>query len=224
MSNRFKAHLEILPAAQRQIWPQLRAITDLGFTLYGGTAIALRLGHRQSVDFDFFSAAPLNQDALLSVLPALSLATTLQEKNNTWVVLTASENLQIPPIKLSFFGGIHFGRVGEPELTEDGVLLVASLDDLLAIKLEVILQRAEAKDYCDIAALLRAGANLAHGLGGARQLFGANFQPSESLKALSYFADGDLPSLNLSDRSLLISAAGAVTEIPTAAQRSSSLN
>jgi hypothetical protein len=33
---------------------------SLGFVLYGGAAIALRLGHRQSVDFDFFSSRPLN--------------------------------------------------------------------------------------------------------------------------------------------------------------------
>jgi len=46
--------LDILPPAQLALWPELRQI-PAHFVLYGGTAIALRLGHRQSVDFDFFT-------------------------------------------------------------------------------------------------------------------------------------------------------------------------
>lgn len=52
---------------------------------------------------------------------------------------------------------IGFGRVGEPDLTEDSILQVASLDDLMATKVKVVLQRAEAKDYRDIAAMVTAG-------------------------------------------------------------------
>ncbi|WP_373321508.1 nucleotidyl transferase AbiEii/AbiGii toxin family protein [Rivihabitans pingtungensis] len=40
----------------------LAQASKLGFVLYGGTAIALRLGHRESVDFDFFSDRPLDRD------------------------------------------------------------------------------------------------------------------------------------------------------------------
>ncbi len=54
--------------------------------------------------------------------------------------------------------------VGEPEFTNDGVLLVASLDDLMATKLKVILQRPEAKDYRDIAATLETQVRLDRGL------------------------------------------------------------
>src|SRR6185295_15501668 len=54
MPQRFDARLDILPAAQREIWPNLSPAPGLSFVLYGGTAIALFLGHRQSVDFDFF--------------------------------------------------------------------------------------------------------------------------------------------------------------------------
>jgi hypothetical protein len=55
------------------------------------------------------------------------------------------------------FGGIGFGRVNDPLLTRDGVLLVASLDDLMATKLKATLDRAEAKDYREIAELISAG-------------------------------------------------------------------
>lgn len=44
-------------------------------------------------------------------------------------------------------GSINVGRIGEPEVTTAGILTVASLDDLVAHKLKVVLQRIEAKDY-----------------------------------------------------------------------------
>jgi hypothetical protein len=48
----FTPHLNTLLAPQRALWPELGA-TPGAFTLYGGTALALRIGHRTSIDFDF---------------------------------------------------------------------------------------------------------------------------------------------------------------------------
>jgi hypothetical protein len=56
--------LDILPAAQRALWLELSA-TPRDFTLYRGTAIALRLGHRASADFDFFGRMGFDPDRLL---------------------------------------------------------------------------------------------------------------------------------------------------------------
>jgi hypothetical protein len=153
------------------------------------TAIALRLGHRESVDFDFFSEKPLDREAIKAAFPFMGHAETLQDQGNTWVVLVPSGNATEKSVKVSFFGTIAFGRVGEPDFTDDGVLQVASFADLMATKVKVVLQRAEAKDYRDIAAMINADVSLAHGLASARQLYGSNFQPSESLKALVYFND-----------------------------------
>jgi hypothetical protein len=49
----FKPNLSILPEPQRRLWAEL-SNTPKTFVLYRGTALALRLGHRQSEDFDFF--------------------------------------------------------------------------------------------------------------------------------------------------------------------------
>jgi hypothetical protein len=49
--NTFEPNLDTLPNAQRILLSSLRPLRQLGFVLYGGTAIALRLGHRESVDF-----------------------------------------------------------------------------------------------------------------------------------------------------------------------------
>jgi hypothetical protein len=52
----FHPHLNTLPAPQRALWSELEA------TPCGGTALVLRLGHRTSVDFDFFSNASVDPD------------------------------------------------------------------------------------------------------------------------------------------------------------------
>jgi len=202
-----------LPRAQRRLWPGLGPSVALGFVLYGGTAVSLHLGHRRSLDFDFFTDRPLDAAAIRRGFGFAGSAKTLQQAKDTLVVLASG-------VKLSFFGGMRFGRVGDPHLTTDGVAEVASLEDLMAHKLKVILQRAEKKDYEDIAAMLRAGHSLSRGLAAARLFFGAVFQPAESLKALSYFKDGDLARLPRDDRHTLIAASAAVGDLPPVALRS----
>ena len=93
-------------------------------------------------------------------------ARIIQEERNTLVVIATMPS---GPVKLSFFGGLDIGRINDPLLTKDSTLLVASLDDLLATKLKAILDRAEAKDYRDISAMLAAGVSLEKALGGFRQ-------------------------------------------------------
>lgn len=214
MTAFFKPRMDILPAAQQRLWPELRPAAELGFALYGGTAIALRLGHRISVDFDFFSEKPLDRDAIHAAFPFIALSPVLQDQTNTFTVNVPYGDSEREHVKVSFFGTIGFGRVGEPEITEDGVLHVASLDDLMATKVKVVLQRAEAKDYRDIAAMVSAGVDLAKGLSAARALYGINFQPSESLKAMVYFEDGDLQTLTKGERTCLIQAVRAVRDLP----------
>jgi hypothetical protein len=215
--------MQVLPSAQQRIWLDLRKAANLGFTLYGGTAIALRLGHRHSVDFDFFSERSLDRNSLRDALPFIDRATTLQDQDNTWVVLVGNECSGQEHVKISFFGDIAFGRVGEPDFTTDGVLRVASLDDLMATKVKVVLQRAEAKDYRDIVAMVKAGVSLARGLASAKALYGPTFQPSESLKALVYFKDGDLKTLSESDKETLVAAVRQVDALPEMAICSKSL-
>jgi Nucleotidyl transferase AbiEii toxin, Type IV TA system len=210
----FSPRIDILPPAQQRLWHSLRPAAGLGFALYGGTAIALRLGHRESVDFDFFSDQPLNREAIREAFPFIARSTVLQDQQNTLTVSTPMDESGDDHVKVSFFGTINFGRVGHPDVTDDGMLHVASLDDLMATKVKVILQRAEAKDYRDIAAMVGAGVNLSKGLAAARALYGVNFQPSESLKAMVYFDDGDLRTLAPGERTQLIQAARSVGDLP----------
>jgi hypothetical protein len=206
--------LEVLPQAQRLLWPDLQPAVALGFALYGGTAIALRLGHRTSVDFDFFCSTPLDRRSLFSTMPFLRTAQTLQDTPDTLTFLVAPHAGSSDTVKVSFFGSITFGRVGAPQWTSDHVAQVASPEDLLGTKLKVILQRVESKDYIDTAAILDNGTSLTLGLGVARALFGSTFQPSECVKALVYFEGGDLETLSHEVKDRLIASATTVDDLP----------
>jgi len=185
----FAPKLTTLPEAQRALWPELKPLSSR-FVLYGGTALALRLGHRQSEDFDFFTDAPVNPDELLASLPILKGGVVRQKTANTLTVTVR----RLQPVKISFFG-LSLRRVVYPEWTNDGVARVASLLDVAACKMAVIQSRSESKDYLDVAALLKNGVTLADALGAARAVYGEQFNPMISLKALSYFGDGDLTTL-----------------------------
>ncbi|AHF89695.1 hypothetical protein OPIT5_05095 [Opitutaceae bacterium TAV5] len=199
----FAPHFSILPPAQQMIWPRLEPLSVTPWVLYGGTAIALRLGHRVSVDFDFFSHTPLDKKELYRILPWLETGDVLQEQGHT---LTLSLPVGDDYVKLSFFGSIDFGRVGEPEQAgAKDAPAVASLDDLLALKLATISSRVEIKDYRDIAAMLMAGKDLATGLAGAGALYKQQFSPAVALRSLVWFED--IPDLEKEVRDILVEAA-----------------
>ena len=107
--------------------------------------------------------------------------------------MTVSVDYMGAPIKLSFFGGMKNGCVCEPDKTDDDVLCVASMDDLFAHKLKVIHDRAEAKDYQDIAVMLASGQSLSRGLAALETLFGSSVPPMVTLKSLAYFNDLNEP-------------------------------
>lgn len=204
--------LEVLPSAQRQLWPALASLPG-EFVLYGGTAIALRLGHRTSVDFDYFTDEPLDADRrrrLMAETAWLTASSVLDSRTDTLVL---SVDVSGDPVKLSFFGGIDTGCLAEPDRTEDGVALVASLDDLFAHKLKVIHDRAEGKDYQDIAELLRSGLSLARGLAGLQALFGPSVPPMVTIKALTHFADLNEPWRVPADlRAIIVDAVRALPD------------
>lgn len=75
----FPPRLEVLPPAQRELWPLLAPIQRFGYVLYGGTAIALRLAHRHSVDFDFFTSQSVNPGELRKHLPFLRDSRPIQK-------------------------------------------------------------------------------------------------------------------------------------------------
>jgi hypothetical protein len=185
----FAPRLEVLPSAQAALWGELSGEIPASFTLYGGTALALQLGHRQSIDFDFFGNS-FDPDALLKNTRFLANAEVVQRAADT---LTARVD-RGGPVLVCFYGVPELGRVEPPLLSNDNNVPVAGLTDIAGMKVSVVQKRAAAKDYVDVAALVAAGVNLTTALAAGHAIYGSNFNPQISLKALSYFDDvGELP-------------------------------
>jgi hypothetical protein len=86
--------------------------------------------------------------------------------------------------------------------------VIASLLDLAGTKISVIQVRAEAKDYSDVDAMMRLGQiSLPTALAAAQMLYGPTFNPVLSLKALSFFDDGNLRELPYDLKERLVAAA-----------------
>lgn len=180
--------------------------------LYGGTSIALRLGHRESVDFDFFSARSFEPDELVREIPFLAEPKTVsQSQRNTYSVALAGPQGET---KLSFFGDINFGQFLPPEPCEANGIKLASLEDMLVMKLKVIHARVAVKDYLDIVAMLRAGLSLVEGLGRLEAMFPETVNAAMTLQALVYFKGGDLDALPWEAKETLIDAVRRVEKVP----------
>lgn len=201
----FTPKLGILPPPQRSLWDELSE-TPPEFVLYGGTALALRLGHRHSEDFDFFSNSSFMPESLRKRIQFLEGAEISQIEPNTLTAIVDRNG----PVKVSFFGGLALNRVYDPDVAGDNKIQVASLLDVAATKLSTIQQRAQARDYEDIAAITNAGVSLAQAIGAATAVYGNAFNGALSLKALTYFSDGDLPNLNPTTQRRLRELAGGV--------------
>ena len=201
--DKFKAKMNVLNKAQKRIWSKLEFTKGQNYVLYGGTACALQLGHRKSEDFDFFTDKQIDKKSLINEINKLSKGSikTTQDKENTFSCSIYQDEIDI--VNLSFFGGIDFGRVENPLETDDGVMYVASLSDIMAIKLATIVERIEVKDYQDIAAMIRAGKSIKEGLACAQKMY-RNFSPMSSIRSVSYFGEGIEDKLSKEDRNLLV--------------------
>ena len=187
----FLPRLDILPPAQTRLWGELSAVPG-EFVLYGGTGLALHLGHRHSEDFDFFGSRSFDVEALQSAIPFLKDAAVVQRASNTLTAIVERGG----PVKVSFFGVPELLRLRPPLIVSKNGLQVASLLDLAGAKASVIQTRAEVRDYLDMDALMRlGGVDLPTALAAAGAIYGKSFNPEITLKALCYFGDGGLPTL-----------------------------
>lgn len=121
--------------------PELRS-----FYLVGGTALALQLGHRNSIDIDLFSQNDFTAEEIEQLLkPRYSYAATLARKNT---VLAVVNNIKTDFIK-------HDYPLLLPPIKEDGILFL-SKEDIAAMKFHAIIQSGKRlKDFIDIYYLLQ---------------------------------------------------------------------
>jgi predicted nucleotidyltransferase component of viral defense system len=118
------------------------------FCLVGGTALALKYGHRISIDLDFFANESFNNTALAAVLEKeFAEKLELESKNPKWGIFCFIDN-----IKVDIVHYLH-PAIHPPEIV-DGIRLYSS-DDIAAMKINAILGRGKKKDFWDLSELLR---------------------------------------------------------------------
>ena len=133
---------DILDTGRRVLLPNLRFLKNRGFYLAGGTALALQIGHRISVDFDFYSQNKFNPTKIYQDFQAQKPAKILL--SNT------AENslfLEINDIAISLF--TYDYPLLKPLITSEN-LNIASLEDIAAMKLIAIIQRGIKRDFIDL--------------------------------------------------------------------------
>jgi nucleotidyltransferase AbiEii toxin of type IV toxin-antitoxin system len=193
MPATFEPRLDILPESQLRLWPELDAVPS-DFVLYGGTGLALQIGHRFSEDFDFFSSCGFEPARLQASLPFLR---DLDLSDPNVRVHYKSDNLEAfvdrgSPVKVAFFGGLDtLQRVQDPRRAAGSRVSVASLVDLAGMKMRVIQVRGSWKDYVDIHALASNGSDRTTGLAAAMAI-DQSFDPATSIRALQFYGDGTL--------------------------------
>lgn len=124
----------------------IMAIPELiGFNLAGGTALALQIGHRKSIDLDFFGARPIDMDEIVSLLEPLGDLRLLQHTRNILI-------LNIKGVKVDFVN-YKYPWLRAIQIVED--IRLASLPDIGAMKLGAIAGRGKKRDFTDLYFLLQ---------------------------------------------------------------------
>jgi hypothetical protein len=176
-------HPEILNQTRLDFFKQLGFTKSLGLYLAGGTSLALQIGHRQSIDFDFYTDKHFKKGILNK---------TFSEQLASWrfnllrdIDDTFEANIA-PDIHLSCFY-YKYPLLKKPRLIS-GVLVV-SLKDIAAMKLVAISQRGTRRDFIDMYYLLQYF-NLKEVLRLTQEKF-PEFDIYNGLRGLLYFYDAD---------------------------------
>lgn len=171
---------EILDKKRMRILPLLKEFKK-NFYLAGGTALALQLGHRDSIDFDFFSESEFSTKELFKKLKTVFknfLLVKVQEEENTISVIIDES------IKLSFF---YYPYKQVKKFKSEEVFRLASIEDIACMKLSAIVSRAVQKDYVDLYFILKQ-INL-EGIFKALKKKMPELDENLILKSLVYFKD-----------------------------------
>lgn len=140
-------YLDVLTEEGKELYPELSNFE--GFYLAGGTALALQIGHRISVDFDFFSDKKIPKTLLLKIEEVYSDA-EIEPSVGTPDELT----IFIDGVKFSF---IHYPFPVLHDLVSIDHLKLLSTKEIAATKAYTIGRREEYKDYVDLYASIHGG-------------------------------------------------------------------
>lgn len=173
-------HWEILDRSRKKILPQLAFAKSYGFYLAGGTALALQLGHRTSVDFDFYTPKEFEEGVFREEVLRNIQGFDIERKGWQTLIGRAGQ------IEVSFF--LYDYPLLEP-LIKTECLDLLSVPDIAAMKLIALTDRGVRRDFLDIYVVAKQY--------GLDQIFKwirkkyPHYDPHFCIKALTYFEDAE---------------------------------
>ena len=177
-------HYQTIRPGTLELLKQLQPLPELaGTRLVGGTALALQLGHRSSVDLDFFGSVNVATEDLRSAFEEGHNMSIVAEYRNIRQYMVDGVKVDVVNLKANWL---------EDAVIEDGLIL-AGLKDIAAMKINAIVGRGSKKDFIDLSFLLEK-----FSLREMLEFFIEKYPSGEvmlALKSLAYFADAEKDSM-----------------------------
>ena len=176
-------HNEALNDDTRKIWEQCAFLKDKDFYLAGGTALALQLGHRKSIDLDFFSDVPIKKTLLADIEKNFNTTATVIFKT------TDELTIEIKGVKITF---LYYPFPLLADKVETGIISLASVRDIASMKAYALGRRQAIKDYVDLYCILSNGVVSLHEIiDDAKTKYNDAFNGRLFLEQLAYTDDLD---------------------------------
>ena len=138
---------QVISAKTKRLLESLDKIEIIkNFYLAGGTALALQLGHRKSIDLDLFSEKDFSTEELKTVLSQVGKLKVYSEEERTL-------NANLNGVKISFLGYKY--KMLFPLIKYGGNLKLADTRDIACMKIDAISSRGSKKDFVDLYFLLK---------------------------------------------------------------------
>jgi hypothetical protein len=175
-------HAEILTKNQKELLPLIHRFSG-SFYLAGGTAIALQIGHRRSIDFDLFTKEDIHRLKIQHIIKESGFE--IQD-----VLYEAFDQMHclVHGVKLTFF---NYPFDIPAHCVFEEMIFMPSLLDLGVMKAYALGGRGKWKDYVDLYFLLRNFISLQDIENRAHALFGSVFNEKLFREQLAYFEDID---------------------------------
>ncbi|MFO7871523.1 MAG: nucleotidyl transferase AbiEii/AbiGii toxin family protein [Kiritimatiellia bacterium] len=178
-------HEKVLPKHSLELLDRFEEIGHAslsGWTLAGGTGLALRLGHRVSEDYDFFRTDNLDLRELHSVFSAIGPYETLQESDHTLSVILKRTAVSFFRVMDAFIFGVEPYRF----------FSVADIRDIALMKLVAISGRGSRKDFIDLFCILNTGITLQECFTALPRKYSPDrLNTYHILKSLTFFDDAE---------------------------------
>ena len=174
-------HKEILSEKQKELLPLIRQFSR-EYYLAGGTAVALHIGHRRSIDFDLFKFSSVNHKKNIDKIAVSQLSYEVTWRDS------GQMNVTVGDVKMTF---LEYPFLILPKKKFDNIIKIPDLIDLAAMKAYALGRRSKWKDYVDLYFILKDYYSISQISARASEIFEQLFSEKLFRTQLNYFKDID---------------------------------